>query len=98
MFKSAIVLLAMAPLVLAQSPRTSQAASNPSATSQAQDHSGVQRAIQFERLKAREDAMQARKENRHPERYQYRADRKDENSSTVKDPGSAQWQRHKTSH
>jgi hypothetical protein len=53
----------------------------------------MQRAIQFQRLKDREDALQARKERRHPTHYDYSADRRPEGASTVKDPGSMQYQK-----
>lgn len=55
----------------------------------------MQRAIQFQRLKDRQDALQARKELRHPTHYDYSADRRAEGSSTVKDPGPIQYQKDK---
>lgn len=88
-----IILLALAPLALAQDAPTNRPNRN-----QSTDDSGVQRAIAFERLKAREDALAARKYRQHPAEYNYSADRQAENSSTVKDRGSLQYQRDKTSH
>lgn len=55
----------------------------------------MQRAIQFERTKDRQDALQARKERVHPSNYDYSADRKDETFSTVKDPGAGKPQKDK---
>lgn len=93
MFKYGVVILpmALAPLAFGQSAATAQH----SRTAASETDGGVQRAIAFERLKSQEDAVQARKEQRHPSNYNYQADRQAGNRSTVKDPGPAQYQRDK---
>lgn len=78
------VALSAAPFALAQDTLQSGAKA-----ARGGDDDGVQRAIQFQRLKDREDALQGRKESRHPQAHNYSAGRRAENSSTVKDPGPA---------
>lgn len=97
MFKYGIMILplALAPLAFGQSPAPSQ---NSRTSDTSVRDSGVQKAIAFERLKSREDSVQARKEQRHPTEYNYQSDRQAEKGSTVKDPGPAQYQQDKIKH
>ena len=92
-FSMALAPLAFGPLAFGQSAATNST----SKEVKAQDD-GVQQAVAFQRLKDREDALQARKEQRNPSRYNYQADRQSDQGGTVKDPGSAQYQRDKIGH
>jgi hypothetical protein len=94
MLKPAVILLSLAPFMPAQTTDARQAAASRSQS----DNAGVRRAIAFQRLKDREDATQARKERQQPARYDYSADRKAGNASTVKDPGPLQYRRHANGH
>lgn len=101
MFKSGILVLSMcaAPFAFAQTPATtSRSATAAAARSAPAMDGGVQKAIAFERQKDRADAVQARKERRHPSNFNYQADRQANPAGNVKDPGSAQWQKDKTGH
>jgi hypothetical protein len=88
--------LTLTPVVWGQ-PATEQHA-NRKAAHNGQNEAGVQQAIAFERLKAREDAAQARRERLHPTQYNYQADRQAENDSTVPDTGSKQNQKNQKIH
>ena len=89
-----IFLLFFAPVLLAQANTGAKRVPSVKA-----DDDGVQDAIQFQRLKDRKDALQARKERLHPTTYDYSADRSAEGASIVKDPGPTPYRRHeKISH
>ncbi len=96
MYKHGVLILSMAlaPLAFGQSPATNSSSKAAAPTSD----EGVQHAIAFQRLKDREDALQARKEKRNPSHFNYEGDRQAEKGSTLKDPGSAQYQRDKIDH
>ncbi len=89
------IVLAMAALsavpLAAQEAATSRATS---AEARASDPD-MQRAIQFQRAKDRADARQARSEARHPSVNYDNADRRVDDTGTVKDPGEKQIKRDK---
>lgn len=88
-----IFLLSFAPMLMAQGSTVTKRASGAKA-----EDNGMQEAIRFESLKARQDTLQARKERLNPTTYNYYLDRRGGGASTVKDPGPVKYKRRQISH